>query len=385
MNLILLLKPIADMLFEYQVLDIILVLGVIIVTLSRIKSTKMRWALLDTIIVILGFLFFLSYLRDTNGVNTFVKIESGFLLYFAGRMTYSKAIKNQKYLMWGFLIVLLITAFSFINKSGFIVWGRVNTFRGYYFFKTDLAAAMAQLFAIFAIIKKRSYINYAILGISSYFVFISNARMYYFVIVILVLFFFLYLREEIYQVRLRINTKLMLLGIAVLIGMLFGLNYLNQMLGEEYLLIEFQSSSDLVGNANTQGRSVAWENILEHFFNQPFWDRFWGLDLISDEKVGIICNSHNLYIKVLYSTGYLGCSIFILYIIRIIQAINNTQSAELYYLTLSFFAIYILSGISYITIESTQLTWLFMYYIGACQSEGQFKQPSKPLIQVIQR
>ena len=138
MNLILLLKPIADMLFEYQVLDIILVLGVIIVTLSRIKSTKMRWALLDTIIVILGFLFFLSYLRDTNGVNTFVKIESGFLLYFTGRMTYSKAIKNQKYLMWGFLIILLITAFSFINKSGFIVWGRVNTFRGYYFFKTDV-------------------------------------------------------------------------------------------------------------------------------------------------------------------------------------------------------------------------------------------------------
>lgn len=373
------------MLFEYPILDIILVLGVIIVVLSRIKNTKIRWTLLDTIIVILGFFFFLSYLRDTNGLNPLVKIESGFLIYFAGRMTYSKAIKNQKYLMWGFLVIFLITAFSFINKSGFVIWGQVNTFRGYYFFKTDLAAAMAQLFAIFSISKKRTYINYVILGTSSYFIFISNARIYYFIIVILILLFFLYIREEIYQVRSKVNPKLILLGFTVLIGMLYGLNYLNQILGEEYLLIEFQSSSDLVGNANTQGRSVAWENILNHFFNQPFWNQFWGLDLISDEKIGIICNSHNLYIKVLYSTGYIGCSIFILYIIQTIRTINNTQSTEVYYLALSFFTIYILSGISYITIESTQLSWLFMYYIGICQSESQLKTSPKIIYTITLR
>lgn len=381
MELLLFFKPIVDMFYAYPILDIGLLGGLLLVFITGKKSTKIRFEWLDLSVLILALLFFFSYLRYTPGLPTFIKILSGFLLYLVGRISYQGHAKYAKYVKWGFLVVIAMTIKSFLDKTGFIDWGNIRTFRGEYFFKTDLAAAMAQMFIFYAIAPRRTWFTYAMLGIASYFILISNARIYYFIALLLMFFLLLYLREGKGYQRLRINKKLGIILLLLAAGSIYLLNYLNQYFGEDYLLLEVQSTSDLLNNANTQGRSVAWERILTHFFNQSWYDQIVGLDLISDGWIGVICNSHNLYIKILYSTGYMGCGVFLLFLVRIFQTINRTQSPELYYITLSLLTIYLLSGFSYITIESTQLTWLFMFYLGLCKTENQLQSlPSQKLM-----
>lgn len=369
MNIIFFFKPIVDMLYQLQILDILLTFLCIIYFFKKPISHLYD---IDICVIVLGILFFFAFLRNITfgSFSVLLKIESGFLLYFLGRKYYSSQDTILNALKKSFFLILLISVFSYISGTGFQQWGAYNTFTGYYYFKTDLAAALVQGFIVFSFYNTLIIKKYFLLSICVLFVFLSNARMYYFIVAIIIFFLFLYHRDIKTGKRIRINMMLFISCTLAIIALLYLLNYLGKtLLGDQYLLFEFENLSDLTNESNTQGRSVIWLYIYEYFAKQDFFTRFVGIDLISDSLASPIGhNSHNAYLKILFSIGYLGAIVYLLFMGFIIKYLNRTKNIKLFYITCCFLSIYFLSGISYITIESTQLTWLPMFFIGSCVS-----------------
>lgn len=374
MGIVAFLKPIIDMFYQIQVLDVFLM--IICILLFVTKRFKTQLCFMDFHVIILGILFLFAYLRNTDGLSPFLKIESCFLLYFLGRKYDLQLETCSKYIKWGFLIVLFFTSFTYITGIGFVEWGRYLTFRGLYFFKTDLATAMMQCIALFAFTPKRSKLNYAVIILCSFFIIIADARMYYIVWFILLSLFMLFLYEEKTQKEVKIGIFHLIPFILGLFGALYFLNYLNNIYGEQYLLFEFEELTDLSDERNTQGRSLVWAEIYMKFAKQDFWTRFWGIDLITDVSVLLGYNSHNLYLKLLYSIGYFGIATYLIFFIQTCITVRRTSNKYLKYVTISFLVIFYLGGISYITIESTQLSWIPMFLTGACVTNT-LKSPPK--------
>lgn len=370
MDFIFFLKPIVDMLYAYQILDIALLL-VAIFCFSKGKIIRLH--VMDFIVFFLFVIFTFSLLRNIEGFSVYVKISSGFFLYYLGRMYYKYWPKYLFQLQRGFLIILVITMMSYFTGTGFTQWGSVNTFTGYYFFKTDLATAMAQCTVVFCLLPGLKKIDYLILAICSYFIIISNTRMYYFIIFILLFLIFYYQKYP--NKRIRINGKFYILIVASIIGLLIILNIIGQYV-EGFLLFKFDNASDLMDGGNTQGRNQIWEGIYSYFAKQDFLTRLIGIDLISESLHGGN-ESHNVYLKILYSTGYLGIGLYLLFIITVFYFINKVKSSRLFYVTSSLFGIFLLGGISYSTILSTQVSWLPMFFIGVSISEYSHNYTSK--------
>lgn len=366
MEIIFFLKPIVDLLYQYKVLDIILC-GLCICFLF-INGKPFRFCNIDYIVLALILMFTISCFNDPNGLIIYIKITSAFLLYFLGRLHYIKWPQLVYQLQKGFFIVWLITLYSFISKEGFIAWGNTQTFTSYYFFKTDLAAAMVQFIIVTFTMNSLHKIDYIIILTCIFFILLSNARMYYFIIFIISSLIFIHKWKP--YIRIKFNLKLYF-GIALsIILLLILMNNLSYILGDNFLLFNFKDISDLMSGANTQGRDVIWERVYRYFNQQNFITRLFGVDLVSDMRGGEH-NAHSLYLKVLFSIGYIGFILYTLFFILAMKYINSVKNNRLYYITACFTITYLLSGISNAALEFSQLTWLPMFFIGACVSESQ--------------
>ncbi len=360
MGLTFLLKPLVDMIYQLQILDIILML----ICLYGFFSPRYQpvYEKIDYLVMLLMLLFFCSFLRNINGLSQFLKIESSFMLYFLGRFYQIDYEQVMQCIRIGFLPVLLFTLFSFITGLGFIEWGSINTFRGFYYFKTDLALAMSQCFIVYSFCRNTIKYHWIILLLCLYFILIANARIYYVISAFTLFLLVCYWHEIRTGKTLRISSKFavysFLIGLIVLVAMVS----LNDIWGDEYLLLD--DSDGLYTGANTQGRTIAWAEIYQIFNNSNLITRFIGIDLCSDISPSIDINSHNNYLKVLFSIGYIGSIIYIAFIVTIFRFICKTKDREMFYVSLSLFATYIIGGLSYITIESTQGTWIVMFIIG---------------------
>ena len=364
MELVFFLKPMVDMMYKLQILDYLLVFICLICLLKKCKMILNR---MDIAILILMGLFAFSFLRNTNGLSQFFKIESGFLLYFIGRNYYCHVNKYIHIIRIGFIPVMLVTMITFVTGSGFQMWGNINTFSGLYFFKTDLAVAMAQCMLFYLFAKEQTINKRIIIFVCLFFSVLSNARAYYFIDSLIILIWFAFFLENRKNRKrfLKINLKLLVYILLIAIGVLLLLNYLAPLFGDQFLMFQFDSIADVYNDSNMQGRNLVWEDIYDKFSRKDFLTRCIGIDLCSDVSF-LQYDSHNMYLKLLYSTGYIGVCFFLYYIICIVHYINRLKSRRLYYIMICLFVIYFFSGMSYITIQSTQLTWLPMFFLGAC-------------------
>lgn len=367
MGLTFYLKPFIDMIYQLQILDV----GLMLICIYCIFSSRYQPAYdkIDLIVFSLMLLFFFSFLRNLEGWSQFLKIESSFMLYFLGR--YYQIDHEQVILCIrkGFIPVLVFTILSFITGWGFIEWGTVNTFRGFYYFKTDLALAMTQCFIVYAFCKHNTKIESAIPFLCLYFILIANARIYYMIIAFSLFLLFCYWYEQKTGKALRISSKFAIYSLIIGVIAIIAMISLNDVLGEEYLLLD--DSDDLYSGENTQGRALAWAEIYDIFDEKSLLTKFIGIDLCSDISPTLDIDSHNNYLKILFSTGYIGSAIFIIFIAIVISFICKIKDREQFYITLSIFATYIIGGLSYITIESTQGTWLPMFIVGSVISANQ--------------
>lgn len=365
MELVFFLKPIADMLYEYQVLDIVLCSLAIVFMLKNLPHNLLS---LDLCVYGLMVVYLMSMLRNTEGFISFIKIESAFLLYFLGRTYAYKYEKLTECFLYGMMIVLAVTLVTLVTGIGFQQWGGTRTFTGLYFFKTDLAAAMGQCMLLYSIFHPQKRKTYIVIALCVFLTFISNTRMFYFIDVMLVGLYYYYCREMKTGKRINVDIRLFIGIIVVIFLLLLILNEVaKSMSSDSLLLFKFDKLSDLNDDANTQGRNQIWEAILTYFFKQDIWTKLVGIDLVSDGALANH-NSHSLYVGMLFAIGYIGTAIFAVFFYMAFKLLRKVQNSKLYYIGLEVLIMFLLSGISNNHIILTQMTWMPMFYIGVCAS-----------------
>lgn len=205
----------------------------------------------------------------------------------------------------GAVLTILVNAAMLPFDYGWVTWGSVHTFKGYYFFKTDLAYALSFSVLIYAFYSRNSITPVLALLtlVAAVEVILSNSRLNYLTFLCVVIF-------------IAVKQGMSLRSI-IRFGLIFGLLALVvALLYDPTKLLGFDTSNEA---AFTQGRSVTWGNLLQAqahsstlqwmFGRGPFADLILSADL---KGIGETAhNAHNEILHLLYTQGILGSAFYI--------------------------------------------------------------------------
>ncbi len=364
------LKPILDMMWKIKILDIIFILFIMIYYFKLYYKKKIKIDTLDLLIVFLALLIFRSLLKGINSesIIIFLKMYLNLLFYFIGKKIINYKKLEIKFLK-AFEIVIFVNLLFLVTQKGFIYWGNVNTFKGPYYYKTDCAIALSEAFIFlrFYLISKVG--KNRIKGFVSLFLFIpltlflANSRAFL-AIYLLVIFIFIFCE---YYSKLSLKKVFFITSnivISFFIFIIFKFEFI-KINFKKYLTIDF---SNFFSEKNLQGRNIIWEGIYNKFTQSNLFDRLFGVNLYGDKlqtaffKNGV--HSHSIYLKLLFSTGYIGLSIYIMIQIIILIEVRKIDDKQLKYTVIYLFLIYNISGIVQHHIAFTQLSFFYFLYLG---------------------
>ena len=203
------------------------------------------------------------------------------------------------------LIGILANAMMFPLDYGWTYWGNIRTFKGFYYFKTDLAYAIC-FSLLFFVVWVRYKLNNALillLLICLPMIFYANSRMNYLVFATLVLFI---LHKNGKGVLSYAKYGLVLLPVIVAILYVYDSNK----------LLGFDTANE---GAFTQGRNVIWDVLITRgiaAYSLPEW--LFGRGLWADMEIyakhvstGEIHNAHNEWLHLVVTQGLIGCLLYI--------------------------------------------------------------------------
>lgn len=372
MTLFLFFKQIVDMFYSYQALDYAMVVFVVLLCLYQlalVRPSFKRLQPVDGLVALLAIMFSVSFLRNTNGYQNYFKVLSACLIYYCGRL-YSERIKEcYKSLVLASYFVVYMNFFHRIFRQGFKIFTGLNEAGEFFYYKTDLAFAMilASIFLYF--LARRSILKYiTLMLVIPYMVLYSSARTQQVLIFLIYFIFVLAHREKNFDGVTKLNWKfvvsmtgMLFLGVVALLiapymnffqkfGMKWGLNISNGILTE----------------ANMQNRYYAWRDIILGFVKQPIGKQLFGIDFVSDvtfNNDGSIAQS--MYIKTLFSIGYIGCILVIVLICAFIINLRKLdQDRQTFYLSIAVGALFLGSGLTVSAHEFTQMSWFPMMFFG---------------------
>lgn len=380
--MIFLLRILADMLWQYKSINIIVNIILLIVLIGIFikndkKISKKTWVFMcisSIFIICTCFSFFRLINEDT--FILLIKILGSFLI-----LLYGIFYKNDIYKLIQFLSTVSIIGITFFLIISFFdfayqYWGSVKTFYGVYYFKTDMALAIVIFLSfILADNRKKNLLKYLFCIIALYLVYLTNARIHLVSTTFVILIFISRHR------LLGYNFKKILIYIPIFLLILVGtISIYNKFIGQDKLQINI-SISEGYDNANMQGRNVIWDALFKHYNNNQFDKQLLGETLLTDNKIVsrftiLDVDSHNTYIFLLISTGILGLITFIVLQFYILKQffyitrktnkldINREDLIPVLFLTLAFFTIFLISSMTASSIKYQQLTWFFMFFSG---------------------
>lgn len=205
----------------------------------------------------------------------------------------------------GAVLTIVINAAMLPFDYGWVMWGSVRTFKGYYFFKTDLAYALSFSVLLYAFYARNSITPMLALLtlIAAVEVILANSRLNYLTFLCVVIFI---------AVKQGVSLRSILR-----FGLLFGLLALVVvLLYDPTKLLGFDISNEA---AFTQGRSVTWRNLLDAqgdssllqwlFGRGPYADLILSADL---KGIGETAhNAHNEVLHLLFTQGIFGSALYI--------------------------------------------------------------------------
>ncbi|MBR2340462.1 MAG: O-antigen ligase family protein [Clostridia bacterium] len=418
-------KPIVDMLWDVAILDYaLLAYAIAILAYNLIKRPDVfkRFRLMDYLCFAILFLMVLAFFRNTDGFRVFVKTASQFILFFIGRYCHEKTDKCITALRYSSFVVVgvnaLVLFIGFFNGLGFQMWGGALTFSGTYYFKTDLALAMTQCLIFILFVKKLRWYNYTLAVLASVMIFLSNARISFVIAFMIFGLVFLYKISRFLKRRIRIFDLRLIatmgICVALAIASLFVLSKLPiaESLGHISLSVDnSQVQGDLPitdggGNtvtdtdgdgtvdeeaesdeftfatiknkivslwlkvytpANTQGRSTIWRYLVEDFSSRDLTSRLFGIDFVSDlyeVMPGFFADSHNAYLKTMYSIGILGLILFFAFLIIVILKLTYKSQNKIFFIVLQLMCVLLTVSFTTPACQTTQYTWVPMMFLG---------------------
>ena len=355
-------KPIVDVFYQFGILDYIMFFLVLVLFCTNMKR---RINIKELILMVLFFLLTISLLNNTNAFYIYVKMVSPVILYFGLRKV--NIDYALKWMLRGYVVVVMINLLSIPMGVGNITWGSANTFKGFYFYKTDFAFAMSQAIVIFlCFVRKNKYLR-LLIPISLIMLLMSNSRASMLVsIITIILYYVILIRNK--EITFQFKTRhYFIIGI-LLIASLAVFNFIQNseiFSSRNFITFDFTNA---FSEGNTQGRSIIWLKIIELFKSHSILQQIFGVDLMSDAVInnGVTYGSHSSYLKMLYSTGYIGLVLFVLLIILMTKKTLKVSDKFLVFLGLSNIAAFVLNAITIATVQFTQFTWSFVMIYMFC-------------------
>ena len=369
--LIVFLKVISDIFYQVQIIDIVLTGCAGLLMLYTVFQKKIKLNVCDICILILSVLFTLSFLKDMSYYRDYVKIISGFILYFLGRCCICDVDKVSDTLGKAFLIAFGINVVYCLLGFGTIKWGNAVTYRGTYYFKTDFAA-MLSYFVMFFFVKQTKYkwTDLALFLLAVYFTVMANARIFYLIFSIMVGFIILYKMDQ----KLISVKGVVILFVSAVFGVLMAviIPKLPIFAAQNMLGFEVDNLNDLFGNSNMQGRNNIWKAVLSSFFKTNFMTQLLGAELSFNNNYGLPgFTEHSLYVKLLINTGFAGLLIWLVFVGSIVYFVWKDRNRKVEYLCAMLLTIFLIQGISVETIAFTDSTWNTMFFCGLlCSSNS---------------
>lgn len=399
-SILLFLKPIVDMFWQFKILDVLLgiyVLGCLWVYRRRLQ---IEWQ--DVCIAAFVVMWTISFFRapGAGALAMLTKILSSFFLFYLGRICTENIEKCIYVLQVSLKIVFMVNVIVVLVGAGTSIWGYATTQTGMYYFKLDFAYMLIQ-FLIFHLTKdKYKPYEYVMIIASFVLIFMSNSRIMFGISCIWIFLRLLYCREY-SQLKegkgrpCKINAVFLLgimLSIVASVLLQAGLCHLPFSENKKYITFTIDGKEykdvdkeyyDLIFTKekksmpahdivayNTQGRADIWKAVLQKYTEKNIWEKIFGSNLLVDEVVIILkqgkleADAHNLFLKNLVCTGIVGLIVTFAFIFSFIPRYNHCENRDLFYVGGALFLTFLLTGmISNVQLYS-QFTWLTFFFLG---------------------
>lgn len=380
-------KLFADMLPQVHVLDYVALGGVIVALVIAVRDlVRVHMGSCDFIAVVLILIIAVNAYLDQAGVVIAIKMASAFALYFLGKSIWRSFNNCLHILTYATMIVVVINFGLLVMGKGFQAWGGASTFSGAYYFKTDLANAMALAVALSLFNgKPNAKLRFGILMMASAMLLLSNARAYYFIWAAMI---FLYIQMRRGK---RVTIRTVALLVVLVVAMLFLLRALgNSELFRHFGFISFQFNNiaELFNGSNTQGRNLVFAAQLEKVMNSSLPAQLFGNGFTGDSVYvnGTFYGAHSLYVGTLFNLGIVGLVLFLFFMVTLIVRAAKIESLSMRYLIISLAVIFMVSGLSVDVLQYTANSWVPFFFLGYAdtvsrkQSDFQYSTPVSSLV-----
>lgn len=314
-------KPLTDAFYEVEAVKYgyILLLGFAALfarygmAFQGVAADPRNKSLLAYILLIALYFFFLFGLAIAYGgsLSEIFKIVSPFVFFVL------VAYAADRWLIYalaaGAVLTIVVNAAMLPFDFGWVMWGSVKTFKGYYFFKTDLAYALSFSVLIYAFYARNSItpVLALLLLLAAVEVILANSRLNYLSFLCVVVF-------------IAIKEGMSLRSI-IRYGLLFGLLALvAAFIYDPTKLLGFDVSNEA---AFTQGRSVTWEHLLDAQADSSPLEWLFGRGAFADLSLSqeingagqAAHNAHNEILHLLFTQGIFGSAFYVVLWIRMFR------------------------------------------------------------------
>lgn len=368
MTFFLFVKQFVDLFYQYQALDYIMVVLVLLLLVYQTAlvrpDIRRRFMLTDGIVLVLGVQLTVIFIRSGNGYQTYFKVLSAFLIYFVGRIYYDRIRECCKVLTLASYMVVYMNLAVRVSRFGTALLKVRDAHGDLYYYDTDMAFAMILAMVFITMFGKGTVFKlFTVFAVCPYMVFFSDAGIQ------MVLMIAVYAILSIYLLELILNKKkpsgilltlifLGLMGIVALIYMpVFGF--------EDQELIVGLFHGRFLNNQNMYSRYAGWKEILETAGAQGLTSRLFGTGMGAEVVI------RSLYIKIFYSLGYAGLVLVALLIVSIMYYVTRVEDRKTFYLAVIMAVLLLGSGVTVNSMESTQMSWFPMLFAGMVISSVQ--------------
>ncbi|MES2662984.1 MAG: O-antigen ligase family protein, partial [Pseudomonadota bacterium] len=303
------LKPLNDALYAYEIskymyLAILLGAAFFAFVGNRLRISELdkrqdnHWLIYS--FGVIGYACFLGLLivfKNGSVVDLIKKVSPFLVLILMGSIYKGNALNAIK---WMALLVLVSNFLLLPVGYGWVEWGSVRTFKGFFYFKTDLAFSVCMALFVFFVANDKK-IDWKFLGLAAMtaiMVLLSNSRLNY--LLLFIIMFYVMLSAG-YSFATLIRAAV-LISVAALIFLL---------LYDSSKFLSFDMSNE---ERFTQGRNRIWAVIIDHgIAKATFSEWMFGQGLIADwllshyyGALDKVHDAHNEVLHLLMNQGLVG-------------------------------------------------------------------------------
>lgn len=361
-------KQFVDMLYQYQALDYVMVMMVLLMLVYQTAlvrpDIRKRFMLTDGVIILLGLLLTITFIRSGSGYQPYFKVMSAFLVYFMGRVYYDRIKECYGTLTFAAYLIVYINFLVRIARFGITFTKVADAGGDLYYYDTDMAFAMILAMVFIAMFGRNTVFKLlTIFIVCPYMVFYSDAGIQMVLMIAVYAIIFIYVMELVLRNKkfTGILLSVMILGLLGIVAIIYMpvLGFDNP----EFVTDLFDSR--FLNNHNMYSRYAEWKRVLDSCKGQDLFAKLFGIGM------GTEIHIRSLYIKIFYVLGYVGLGLALILIASIMYYVTKVEDRKTFYLAVIMAVVLLGSGVTVNSMESTQMSWFPLLFSGMVISSVQ--------------